>query len=358
MSWDEVAGILGAEPPLEKRFEQVSGLRKHGHSGGERGDRKRSRETGCPCDDKSCSNCGCRASESSRPGLLGAYLRHELCAANRPSEKIRHGVGAPYNRKQKNDGEEAEFRVGAKDNRHDSNRPAIGNAGGKPYPALRRGQRRGTNRPYGEPRQGSQDIAASCKHNCNCEKCRARRHDDAPMRIRYKASPFPERSNTRGSPKHGKRPASEICRRKRERHQDQCRAHAQDKLTAAKPRDARRIYRTHACHGSRSGTCNQTTEAALAPAILGNGAFERGAIKIRPIGRNKHQFAIRRLPKQKIGEPLLAAGPDDQVGIGQIGCIEIVCKLVGSDRAERKISGSDTAAARRCAARAISCRAP
>ena len=46
--------------------------------------------------------------------------------------------------------------------------------------------------------------------------------------------------------------------------------------------------------------------------------FERGAIEVRPIDRHEDQFAIGRLPEQEIGQALLAAGADDEIGIGQI----------------------------------------
>ena len=108
---------------------------------------------------------------------------------------------------------------------------------------------------------------------------------------------------------------------------------------------------------SRSGLRDQAAEAALAPAIFGDRAFERGAVEIRPIDRNENQFAIGGLPQQKIGQPLLAAGADDDVGIGQVGRVEMAARRSGvmSSAVSRP---SATSIASRRAARAISWRAP
>src|SRR6478752_486351 len=73
---------------------------------------------------------------------------------------------------------------------------------------------------------------------------------------------------------------------------------------------------------SRSGLCDQAAKAPLAPAKFNDYRFERATIKIRPIAGHENQFAIGRLPKQKIRQPLLAAGPDDEVRIGYIGRVE------------------------------------
>src|SRR4051812_17398392 len=77
---------------------------------------------------------------------------------------------------------------------------------------------------------------------------------------------------------------------------------------------------------------DQAAETSLTPVIFGNRAFERGAVEVRPIGRYEHQLAVGDLPQQEIGQPLLAAGADDQIGIGQVRRIEILPDEVGGDR--------------------------
>ena len=83
---------------------------------------------------------------------------------------------------------------------------------------------------------------------------------------------------------------------------------------------------------SRSGFRGQTAETAFAPGEFGDRAFERGLVEIRPMDRHEHQFAVGGLPHQKIRQPLLAAGADDQIGIGNFGRVEILAERVGIDR--------------------------
>jgi hypothetical protein len=72
-------------------------------------------------------------------------------------------------------------------------------------------------------------------------------------------------------------------------------------------------------HGSRPGPHDEAAEATFAPAILCDRAFECRAVEIRPIGRHEYELAISRLPEQEIGEPLFAAGTDDEIGSGKSG---------------------------------------
>ena len=48
--------------------------------------------------------------------------------------------------------------------------------------------------------------------------------------------------------------------------------------------------------------------------------------------RHEHKLAVSGLPHQKVRQPLLAAGADDQVGIGDFGRVEILAERVGVDR--------------------------
>ena len=111
-------------------------------------------------------------------------------------------------------------------------------------------------------------------------------------------------------------------------------------------------------HGSGSGLRDQAAEPAFAPAIFGDRAFERGAVEVGPVGRNEHQFAVGRLPEQEVRQPLLAAGADDQIGVGQVGRVEIrpIESAVDRPQAQRRLPRPARRSAR--AARAISWRAP
>ena len=83
---------------------------------------------------------------------------------------------------------------------------------------------------------------------------------------------------------------------------------------------------------SRSGFRGQTAEPAFPPGVFGDRPFQRGLVEIRPVDRHEHQFAVGRLPHQEIRQPLLAAGADDQIGIGNIGRVEISAERIGIDR--------------------------
>src|SRR5450631_182999 len=73
---------------------------------------------------------------------------------------------------------------------------------------------------------------------------------------------------------------------------------------------------------SGSGLRDQAAEAALALLVFADCRLERGAVEIGPISRHEHQFTIGRLPEQEIRQPLLSAGADDEVGIGNIRRVE------------------------------------
>src|SRR5688500_17456134 len=75
---------------------------------------------------------------------------------------------------------------------------------------------------------------------------------------------------------------------------------------------------------SGPGPSDEAAKPALAAAIFRDRSFQSRAVKIGPIGWHENQFAISRLPQQKIRQPLLAAGPDDDIGIGQVGSVEVI----------------------------------
>src|SRR5579862_3282106 len=109
---------------------------------------------------------------------------------------------------------------------------------------------------------------------------------------------------------------------------------------------------------SRSGLSDQTTEAALAAAVLDDGGFERGAVEVRPVGRHEHQFAVRGLPEKKIRKPLLAAGADNDIGIGHVRSVKVARQQLGRNSVGRKLtlryfSGETAGSARDLLARAV-----
>src|SRR5665213_2895629 len=94
--------------------------------------------------------------------------------------------------------------------------------------------------------------------------------------------------------------------------------------TADKMRKARLFEVTGTLSAtSGSGLCDKSAEPAFTLTVFEDRRFERGPVEVRPIGWHEYQFAIGRLPEQEIRQPLLAAGADNQIGIGNIRRIEI-----------------------------------
>src|SRR5262245_37845882 len=67
---------------------------------------------------------------------------------------------------------------------------------------------------------------------------------------------------------------------------------------------------------------DETSEPTLAAAVFGERLLQDSAVEVGPVGGNEYEFAVGRLPQQEVGEPLLAAGADDEVGIRQIRRVE------------------------------------
>src|ERR1019366_1384575 len=81
-------------------------------------------------------------------------------------------------------------------------------------------------------------------------------------------------------------------------------------------------------------------ESAPALGVLGEGLLERLAREVRPQLLAEDQLGVGRLPQQVVGEPSLAAGADDQVGIVHLGPIE-ACAELGFGGAGEAAGGID-----------------
>src|SRR5690606_9927805 len=76
------------------------------------------------------------------------------------------------------------------------------------------------------------------------------------------------------------------------------------------------------------------TAAAIAPLTAMILIDRRGEVVGREVGPElvgEDQFTVGRLPEQEIRKPLLAAGPDDQVGIGNADGLQMVGHGLGGD---------------------------
>src|SRR3954468_17946187 len=61
-----------------------------------------------------------------------------------------------------------------------------------------------------------------------------------------------------------------------------------------------------------------TPKAALSRVVLRNRVFQIGASEIRPHSLGEQQLGVGALPRKEIAQPLLAAGPNQQVDIGRV----------------------------------------
>src|SRR5207247_2152946 len=79
-------------------------------------------------------------------------------------------------------------------------------------------------------------------------------------------------------------------------------------------------------------------EAAFARLVVEYGAAENVSGEIGPVFGKEHELSIGRLPQQIVRKPLLAAGADQEIGIGSPTRVEVVGKHGG-----RNVRGIDLA---------------
>ena len=172
------------------------------------------------------------------------------------------------------------------------------------------------------------DDREMCRSRTESPAAPARRRRSRARTLRpdgsHEADPFPPHRDRGEPPEHRERPVAETGGADRKRRQHRSRGDAQPQI-ARRRRGGRLGHRNRwlaACPSIRIRPPPARRSAVRAVAIFGDRLFERGAVEIRPEGRHEDEFAVSRLPQQEIRQPLLAAGADDQIGIGKIGHIE------------------------------------
>src|SRR5580704_16142455 len=68
--------------------------------------------------------------------------------------------------------------------------------------------------------------------------------------------------------------------------------------------------------------------AAFAFLEVEDGFEETGAIEIGPEGFGDENFGVGDLPEKEIADANFSAGADEEIGIGQIGGVEMACDFV------------------------------
>src|SRR5471030_3005624 len=86
---------------------------------------------------------------------------------------------------------------------------------------------------------------------------------------------------------------------------------AADAMRTSKPRKRR--------GDAPKGLAADAAIAPLAPPELGDSFLEMGLVEVGPQRVDEHQLGVGALPEQEVADALLAAGADQQVGIGNAG---------------------------------------
>ena len=274
-----------------------------------------------------------RAAAGARPGLLRADVRRQASArrprARRNSRKCRSptpprtGTGSPRRQargSRRSTTGASSHGAGIERPRPRPRRAAAGaSAATATAPA---GERRQRVRRAPDPRRAAPPAtSAAAPGEAQPQRRRRRRSRSIPRTPRSPPPPRTARTASRRAPPPRWR-APPARRRKR-------RAWRSSLRDAGRPQAARSFT------GHDPVRAHEPAEPALAPPVFGDRVLERGAVEIGPIGRNENELAVGRLPHQEIRQPLLAAGADDEVGIGQIGRIEMPADDVRRDVARR-----------------------
>src|SRR5471032_1376058 len=123
-----------------------------------------------------------------------------------------------------------------------------------------------------------------------------------------------------------------------------------DAMRVSKPRKRR--------GGTPEGLAADAAIAPLAPPEFGDGFLEMGLVEGGPQGVDEHQHGVGALPEQEVADALLAAGADQQVGIGHTGgqqflLEQLLVDLLGGELAGRHLAREDASGAQNLVARAV-----
>ena len=266
-----------------------------------------------------------------RPGLVRTDARHQLRAADGAPDEISGDVGQPDDREQKQDRGEAEARVAAQQDRRDQDGRRID------MPAAHH-RRRTRDASAATPRQPSAMSAAAILARSNASASAEPASATAPVAstalrscaqtsVSHSHSTIERGDRPEHDERHGRRnrpprsPAAPAPATTRSRSTRLLRPAETDAGWILATGGAPLTAHEPVCAISPPNRRSRRRYSAIA-------LFERGAVEIRPVGRHEHKLAVGRLPQQEIRQPLLAAGADDQVGIGQIRRVEIAVRSV------------------------------
>src|SRR5215475_14026734 len=83
----------------------------------------------------------------------------------------------------------------------------------------------------------------------------------------------------------------------------------------------------------------QRSEAAVATVVFLERGEELWFAKIGPESLRHDEFGVRNLPKEKVTDPHFAAGADEQIGIGNVVGVQVLCEDLFSDVSGIELAG-------------------
>src|SRR6201997_5329524 len=91
--------------------------------------------------------------------------------------------------------------------------------------------------------------------------------------------------------------------------------------------------------GGGAGGGGDGAVAAFAFLIVDEGFEEAGAIEIGPESFGDEDFGVGNLPEEEIADAHFAGGSDEEIGVGEIGGVEMAGEIFFGDGLRRMIHG-------------------
>ena len=157
-------------------------------------------------------------------------------------------------------------------------------------------------------------------------ECRARQPDGAERgphgqgTITDHRQEFGKEENRGRDPEKGEDDAADEGRANRQQGEAKRGAYARSKFVFCEAREEGSA--PSSAFLQRRSARGKPAEAPVAASELVDRGLEGGAIEVRPKHRHKDELGIGRLPQEEIRQPLLAGRADEEVGIGNSGCLE------------------------------------
>src|SRR3990172_1326237 len=103
--------------------------------------------------------------------------------------------------------------------------------------------------------------------------------------------------------------------------------------------DAARVSRAVA--GAAVTSDRDAPETAVAVLVVEDGLVELAPAEVGPEHRRHEELGVRELPEEEIGDPLLAGGPDQEVGVGAVAREELAAEGALVDLVAGEPAGGD-----------------